>query len=336
MHNVRYCVKFAEKKRKKMGNKTFVIHDESVNTYGFRMLTSGANLEVFRKNPVMLLNHSDFDLPIGRWENIRIEGTQILADAVFDMQDPRGAEVARKVEGGFIKAASIGAWAPEEMSDSEDLKLPGQTGKTVTRWTVREVSICPIPANHNALVLYDTSTGAIIESASIIELMDNKHKCNMAKVKEILKLSDMATEEDVAQAVETLQQERDALKKENQALRDAEKAREAEEKKAKHEEAVALVDAAVKDGRIDVAGKDVYLSLFDHDFKQAKAALAAIPKYEPVLSQVNQGGDVTLKDFQGKTWRELDRAGKLSELKDKSPELYSELYKEEFGVEPKL
>ena len=63
---------------------TFVLHDETVNTYGIRMLTSGANLEEFRKNPVILLNHKDWELPIGRWENIRIEGTQILADALFD------------------------------------------------------------------------------------------------------------------------------------------------------------------------------------------------------------------------------------------------------------
>lgn len=45
------------------------------------MLTSGADLSVFKNNPVMLLNHDDWDLPIGRWENIRVEGTQILADA---------------------------------------------------------------------------------------------------------------------------------------------------------------------------------------------------------------------------------------------------------------
>ena len=30
---------------------TFTLHDESVNTYGFRMLTSGCNLEEFRKEP---------------------------------------------------------------------------------------------------------------------------------------------------------------------------------------------------------------------------------------------------------------------------------------------
>lgn len=81
--------------------KSFVLHDESVNTYGFRMLTSGANLEEFKKNPVMLLNHNDYALPIGRWENIRIVGTQILADPVFDMNDERGREVERKVREGF-------------------------------------------------------------------------------------------------------------------------------------------------------------------------------------------------------------------------------------------
>ena len=47
-----------------MGKLTFVLHDESVNTYGFRMLTSGANLEEFKKNPVMLLNHDDYSLPM--------------------------------------------------------------------------------------------------------------------------------------------------------------------------------------------------------------------------------------------------------------------------------
>ena len=100
-----------------MSKKTFILHDETVNTYGFRMLTSGANLEEFRKNPVMLLNHDDWKMPIGRWENIRIEGTQILADAVFDEADPRAVEVQKKVDTDFLRMASIGAWA-QETSDA--------------------------------------------------------------------------------------------------------------------------------------------------------------------------------------------------------------------------
>lgn len=61
-----------------MPKKTFILHDETVNTQGFRMLTSGADLSVFENNPVMLLNHDDWNMPIGRWENIRVEGTGSL------------------------------------------------------------------------------------------------------------------------------------------------------------------------------------------------------------------------------------------------------------------
>ena len=61
---------------------TFCVHDESVNTYGFRMLTSGANLEEFKKNPVVLYNHNDWETPIGRGENVRVEDGRI-AEGTF-------------------------------------------------------------------------------------------------------------------------------------------------------------------------------------------------------------------------------------------------------------
>ena len=116
------------------------------------MLTVGANLDEFRRNPVMLLNHNDWELPIGRWENIRIEGTRILADAVFDETDSRAKEVAGKVERDFLRMASISAWV-DEASEDPAYRMPGQTGPTIVRWTAREASICPIGANHNALAL---------------------------------------------------------------------------------------------------------------------------------------------------------------------------------------
>ena len=76
--------------------KSIVLHDSSVNTQGFRMLTTGCNLTEFKRNPIGLLNHADWDMPIIRWENIRIEGDQILADPVFDEGDPKALEVKRK------------------------------------------------------------------------------------------------------------------------------------------------------------------------------------------------------------------------------------------------
>lgn len=330
-----------------MKQPTFVLHDETVNTYGFRMLTSGANLEEFRKNPVILLNHKDWELPIGRWENIRIEGTQILADALFDEKDDVAVKIAGKVEGGFLRMASMGAWPPEEVSDAEELKLPGQTLPTVTRWTAREASIVTIGANHNALVLFDRQTGKpldLTDASTVIRLMDrlnhSKNDSNMDNtLKEILKLQDSAQDAEVIGAVKQLIENHDRLIRENQELKEAAARAETERKEARHVEAVRLVDAAIADGRIHAAGKEAYLKLFDADFENARATLDAIPRRQSVTGRIREGERqlaTELSDLAGKSWNELDKAGRLVELKDKAPELYREKFKAEFGTDPNM
>lgn len=333
-----FPVNFAQNETHKMA-KTFILHDESVNTYGYRMLTAGANLTEFRKNPVMFLNHMDFELPIGRWENIRVEDGRILADAVFDDNDERARQVRDKIEDGFIRAASIGAWPPEELSDDEALKLPGQTGPTITKWTMREASIVTIGANHNALVLYDRTTGDRIDlekTDAFIRLMDttNTDTNMLQKIRGILQLQDAAADAEVLEAVQTLRDEKERIEGENRALKAAEAARLADVKKAQQTEAEALVDAAVRDGRINAAGRTKLLKLFDNDFEGAKVVLAAIPKRQSVAEQIEKNETAALKDFSG-TWDELDRAGKLPELKDKAPAIFKEKFKEHFGVDYK-
>ena len=326
--------------------KTFILHDDSVNTYRFRMLTSGANLEEFQRNPVMFLHHNDYDLPIGRWENIRVEGNQILADAIFDEEDEQAMKVKGKVDRNFIRMASIGAWAPEQVSDDPALKLPGQEGPTVTKWTVREASIVAIGANHNAMRMYDRATGVEIDlsdSDAVLRMMDQItiKTYNMENLKAFLKLQDNASDADVEAAVQTLQQENetlqqanDTLTEENRQLKEAANAAEVQRKQAQKDEAVQLVDAAVRDGRLHANGKDAFLALFDADFEKAKTTLDSIPKVQSVTSQMGQG-QVELKDYAAKSWAELDRAGVLHMLKDKVPDLYVEKFREAFGHDPK-
>lgn len=325
---------------------TFILHDDSVNTYRFRMLTAGANLDEFRRNPVMFLHHNDYDLPIGRWENIRVEGSQILADAVFDELDDQAMKVKGKVDRGFIRMASIGAWAPEEKTEDPAMMLPGQTGPTVTKWTVREASIVAIGANHNALRMYNRSTGELIDLSdtdAVPRLMDDlpiKKNDNMSTLKTILNLQDNASDADIETAVQNLQQENESLKQtnatledENKRLKDEANNAEAQRQQAQKAEAVQLVDAAVRDGRLDASGKDAFIALFDADFERAKATLNAIPKVKSVVSQIEEL-QVELKDFVSKSWNELDRAGLLPKLKDAAPEIYAQKFKAEFGTEP--
>ena len=87
---------------------TFIISDESVNADGFVIQTKGIRTERFKKNPVMLYMHAREKGVIGRWDNIRTEGSQLIADAVFDENNPLGKEVKERVDGGFLRSASIG------------------------------------------------------------------------------------------------------------------------------------------------------------------------------------------------------------------------------------
>jgi hypothetical protein len=322
--------------------KSFVLHDETVNTHGFRLLTSGANLTEFRKNPVMLLNHNDWSMPIGRWDNIRVEGTQILADPVFDINDPVGAQVKSKVDNDFVRAASIGAWPPEQMADDPALRLPGQTGPTVTKWTIREASIVTIPANHNSIAFYDRTTGNLVDSGEILKLFDKNQKTQkqteMKSLLTLLKLADTATEAEAHAAMQLVLNDRDRLKAENVTLAGRIDELNTADKARKTAEAISLVDAAVKDGRIDAAAKESYLTLFDKDYEAAKTALAAIPKRASVAGQMQsqQGQDnLEFADLQKATWDELDKAGKLVLLRDKYPDLYSEKFEKRFGTKPK-
>lgn len=328
-----------------MGKLTFILHDESVNTHGFRMLTDGANLEEFKKNPVALLNHDDYSLPIGRWEDIRKEGGKILADLVLDEGDSRAAEVKRKVENNFIRMASIGAWPPEEKSDAYNLMLPGQTLPTVTRWTVREASIVTIGANHNALAFYDRESEKIIDlndKTNLVRLMDqsNKLKNNekMSVLTGVLNLQDSASEAEIVTAIQGIIKNQDRLKNENETLKAAIDKMNKEKKESQKQEAISLTDTAIKDGRYDAKGRETLLKLFDSDFEGTKVMLEAIPRRVNVTSQINTGkvSGVTLGDWKDKSWDEIDKAGKLVELKDAAPDLYKSKFKERFGIEPNL
>ena len=332
-----------------MGANTFVLHDSSVNTYGFRMLTEGADLTVFKSNPVMLLNHDDWDLPIGRWDNVRTEGDQILADAVFDETDERAMRVAGKVSRGFLKSASVGA-KPVATSDDASTWHPGQKYPTVTQWVLREASICSIGANHNALVLYDHDNRIMDFSKpyALMSLCDNagnahfmlnqnNYKMNLRK---LFKLNDAASDESVSEVAEgileenrKLKAEKAALEAENVRLKDSVALAASERAGNEEREATALVDQAIRDARLSADGRQAWLDDFKTDFARAKVRLSSIPARQGIAQQVQSGAD---SEFVKLSWDELDRKGKLVELKASDPALYVQKYRERFGVEPNL
>ncbi|NWN89191.1 MAG: HK97 family phage prohead protease [Micrococcaceae bacterium] len=119
----------------------FIVATEGRKADGLDLRMSGANLDRFRSNPVILPNHDYSQKPIGRAENVSIEDGQLKADAVFDVDGTDGADYDRLYRKGFLNAVSIGF-------DVKDMDSEG----AVTKWEMIEFSAVSVPLDPSAVV----------------------------------------------------------------------------------------------------------------------------------------------------------------------------------------
>ena len=173
---------------------TFVLSDETVNSYGFVVLTEGIDTSAFERNPVMLYMHNRDGNVIGRWENIRKDNKRLLGDAVFDDSTELAATVKKQVEKGFLRSVSIGI---EQIASQE---LNGV--QTVTKCRLIEVSIVDIPSNENAVKLF-RRTGGYVYNLKELE-GDNESVDLKAALISLLGLENGADDNDIIKAVKTL------------------------------------------------------------------------------------------------------------------------------------
>jgi phage head maturation protease len=329
------------RKRKVIGMaKRFKISDESINSYGFRVLTNGIDLTQFKQNPIMLWNHNrsygsseDNILPIGYWQNMTVENGALFGDPVFSA-DAFAQRIATMVEEGTLRACSIGIRTVEASSDPS-VVLQGQRYETVTKSVLREVSITDIPSNINAVALYD-------DVGNCLNLSDNAN-CpipilsipydnilTMKKVCKLLKLADTASEDVVAEHIELLQDENSQLKAQLKVLKDAEKL-------AKQASIKTLLDAAVTENRIAETERAAYEKLFDLDFDTTKTVLSNRATATVKLSAFTNtaASSANTPSFNGKTWSELQRDNPqgLANLKAQNFALFKAMYKADFSVE---
>ena len=315
--------------------KRIVISDESINSYGFWVLTDGIDTAAFLKNPVMLWNHNRDDhgtvnsqLPIGIWKDLRVENGVLTGEPVFDETDEFALKIKQKYESGILNACSMG-FMPLEWSDAPEMLKEGQTVATVTRCRLLEVSICDIPSNANAtVVLYD-------ENSKTINLSDLPNKAigpkiNHINMKEIALKLGLAENADPQACVDAIQLKDDqiaTLKTENATLKAKVQGFEKAEAEARKQEVTKLLDDAVKAGRIDATTRPQFEKLFELDHEGTKTVLASLPERTPMEAKPVGSGDGNLCKM---SWDELDKAGLLLELKTKYPEIYQQKFNEKF------
>ncbi|MBR4199246.1 MAG: HK97 family phage prohead protease [Bacteroidales bacterium] len=316
--------------------KTFVLSDESVNCYGYRVLTDGIDTSQFERNPVMLYSHDTERLPIGRWTNIRKEDGRLLADADFDLNDPFAAQIADKVENGIIRCCSIG-FEIVSLSDSADLMLPGQRQSTVTGALLLECSVCVIGANRNAMVLKRTGTDETLQAGDILHLsmeISLEKNNNMDEQNNTLEQKVAALEQqlqEVGNEKATLSQQKSELETKVAEL-ESQVADLSGKLEAQHKAEIAkLIDGAVGDGRIAEGQRPCWEALMAADFENASAALAEL-KAPTSLSAMMQGRTQHGENL-AQEWDEADRQGRLAEIKQGDPDRFKQMYKARFGAE---
>jgi HK97 family phage prohead protease len=309
--------------------KRIVISDESINSYGFWVVTNGIELEAFLKNPVMLWNHSrvglgmvNDQLPIGYWKDLRVENGVLTGEPVFDETDEFAVKIKKKYEAGVLNACSMG-FVPLEWSDAPEMLKEGQKVATVTRCRLMEISICDIPSNANAtVVLYD-------ENSKTINLSDLPNMAIGPKINDMSKeialklgLEENASPQACVEAIQKKDEKIATLEAENKKLKEHEKAA----NDAKRAEAVRLLDDAVKTGRIDAKARPQFEKLFELDHEAAKAALAEMPERQPLTAQPPKGdaGGDERSSWNYLDWMKKDPEG-LRKMKTDDPDRFKTL-----------
>lgn len=277
---------------------TFIVSDESVNVYGTILKTQGIEIQEFLRNPVMYFNHNREKGVIGRWENLRRDGNTLLADAVFDTKSELGAKVARQVQDGFLRSASVGFEALETET-VDDVKI-------ITHSKLREISIVDIPANTNAVKLSMPRNRIITLSApifkdlrsEIIRLLGMSDTASdMAILEEIKRLINES--ENVTELSELPDIDKDTRKqyrllyKSNRQLYNAMLA--SEKEKANNVRNI-LITNAIKEGRISYAVSEQWQKM-SQGIKTDTLAfiLSALPRSLKVTEFIN--GEMTLDEY---------------------------------------
>jgi len=314
--------------------KEVIISNSSLNSYGFRVLTEGIDITQYQRNPVMLFMHhrafygnKDEILPIGRIDNIRIDGDNLIGTPIFDESDEFAQKIKAKWDNGTLRMVSMGIDLLEQ-SDSPDVLVQGQTRSTVTKSKLTEVSVVDIGANDDALVLYDENHNKIKlaygEDCQIprIKLNKNSNKTE-SKMKEIavkLGLSENATEAEILNKMSELQLKADKVAGLESKI-------EKQETKAIEVE----VDNAISLHKITEDKKEYFVNLGKKigsvELKATFDCMTQMRKPSNII-----GNNVEDKEKQAEKLSDMTQE-QLMALRESNKAEYARLYKAEYGID---
>lgn len=307
----------------------YVFSDESIDSYGDRIIIEGLEIDRYEKNPILLYRHGSYEFPVGSVKKIRKEDGRLVADEIeWDEDDAFAKIVKSKYEKGFMSAFSIGFSGIE---DDYRLNVAGQKGTTFTRAELFEISCVIMPSNKNAVQLRELEVA--FEKEAINFTKSNK-KNNMNLLIKQLGLGAQSTESELVSEIVNLQnsikaKETELVKKEAELVKLEDELAKLSETQ-KEDRATSLIEKAISENKITNAQVPHYTALAKIDFLNTKAALDSMDGYTSITSQIREAKTGFKKDdrkeWRFTKWQKEDPAG-LAELRDTDPEFYKELLK---------
>jgi len=308
-----------------------VISNSNLNSFGFRVLTSGIDITQYLRNPIMLWMHNrafrgekDEVLPLGTVDNVRIEGDQLLGTLKFDEADEFSRTIKAKWDSGTLKMVSPGL-EPISRTDDPAFLLPGQRYETVSKSKLIEISVADMGSNDDALCCYKDGKIITLASGGDNEFLKpiniiNQNDESMKSIALFLGLPETATEADILAKVTVIKLASDRV-----TTMEAEAA-------TQRELAITTeVDAAITLKKVTADKKDHFINLGKTSGLEAlKTTLELmVPAKKPNdVINLNSKGEVT----EFKKLSEVPEA-QLLLMRENDKETYCKLFKAEYGTE---
>ena len=325
------------------------ISNERVNSYGFRVLTAGMEVDQYIRNPVLLYMHERGQV-IGYMKNVEVKDGEVTGEPVFDEVTELSKRCKKQFEFGSLKMVSAGLEI-YETSDEQALLAEGQKRPTVTRCRLCEVSLVDIGSNDDAIVLRHggrvvnladgeacplpllaTAASGSAQAVRDTTIINPKNESKMMTLKDValmVGLPETATEAEVRDRMQLMMGEHNRLEAAEKQLAELAKAR-----------VVALVERGIAERRIEAGRRDEMITLFGKlGADEAEKLLSGMAQQVKPSQLIQQNGTEQLA--QGATpegWKSLHDvpADRILKLKAEHPEEYARLYKAEYGVDYNL
>ena len=304
------------------------ISNESVNCYGFRVLTAGIDVEQYKRNPVLLYMHERGNV-VGYVNDLKVENDEITGELMFDCASEQSERCQKQFEFGSLRMVSAGL---EIIETSEDpaMLVPGQTRPTITKSRLFEVSVADVGANDDAIVLEKDGKRIMLSkdgTCGLPLITHNNNQSNKDMEQKVIALQlgllETATENEInakLAQLKALQQENETLKVEKQTLAEARIAQ--------------LVDTAIAEKRLDVQHKEQFVKLGGQiGAEELEKTLQAMKPQVKLSAMLGHQGSAPGSASE-KTYTKLSEvpADELVKLRADNVEEYKRLYEAEYGI----